>query len=248
MSLGYCSVSSFLAEFLKPRHPSFTPSLPWAVGINTRVRQHTNRTKYIQGTLSQGNWAEMAQSDRFCLFFICYFTLSRFPKNTAPISMSQLSRRTFLCCLPATHPCQMPLIAPSCSTSAGSQQSLPTPHSCSAALSTPNPPCRGGLVAEVRLPLPGAPFLLLALALQLHCLSLHFQPSPTWNLSSVLKIFPEIPPAAPVPACQLAYVVFSLSLADFLPNFLSQCCFVSTSPLSLDNVSRGIPTWVIWLA
>lgn len=249
MSWGHCSVSSFLVEFLKLRHPTFMPKLFWAVGVNTQVGQFTNRTKYVQGTLPQGNWAEMPQSDPICLFFICCFPLSRFPKDIAPISMSQLSQRTFLRHLPAMHPCQMPVIAPSCSTPAGSQKSLPTLHSCIAALSTLNPPCRGGLVAEIRLPLPRAPCLLLALALQLHCLSLHLQPSPTWKLTSVLKRFPEMPPAAPVPACQLTYVVFCLSLADpSLPSFLSRCCFVSTSPLSLDSASRGIPTWVIRFA
>lgn len=143
----------------------------------------------------------------------------------------------------AMHPCQMPLIAPSCSV--GSQKSLLTPYSCSAALSTLNPLCRGGLVAEIRLPLPRAPCLLLALTLQLHCLSLHLQLSPTWKLTSVQKRYAEMPPAAPVP---LTYVMLCLSLADHsLPSFLSCCCFISTSSLNLDSISRGIPTWMIWL-
>lgn len=109
----------------------------------------------------------MAQSDPICLFHLLLSSLP-FPRGHWSHQHHSSPSEPYFA---AMHPCQMPLVAPSCSTSVGSQKSLPTPYSCLAALSTLNPLCRGGLVAEIRLPLPRAPCLLLALTLQLHSLS-----------------------------------------------------------------------------
>lgn len=148
MSWGHCSVSSFLVKFLKPRHPTFTPSLPWAAGIHTQGRQCTNRT----------NRTRQLPTRKLCRNGIIWpnFSLPHLLLSSLPFPRGHWSHQ-HVTSLQENHPCQMPGIAPSCSTFAGSQKSLPTPHSCSAALSTLHPSCRGGLVAEIRLPLPGLP-------------------------------------------------------------------------------------------
>lgn len=143
-----CSMSSFLIEFLTQTQPTFMPSLPWAASIDTQVGQHTNRTKHIQGTLPQRNWAEIAVWPNLSPFHLLLSSLS-FPERHCshqhvlafPGSLpfaACLPRRPASCLrlhLPAPLLLEPEIPAHPCTPAGGGP--------CPATPSTLNPPCRG---------------------------------------------------------------------------------------------------------